>query len=167
MFHLPYCGSCHINVYWVLNSLVKLRHKCIKGILLMVTLSDDEVALIRAILVALRSIKVRDIDKALVILSNQKLAALGNVPAHNKSYYFFWITYERPEANPAQRVLWQRSRTTQNLVLTRCRSLSPGQAPLSAGVNRSSFCCCWIPIRLTWNWSHSKSSIYLQDYDKC
>lgn len=35
----------------------------------MVTLSDDEVALIRAILTALRAIKVRDIDKALVILS--------------------------------------------------------------------------------------------------
>ena len=35
----------------------------------MITLSDDEVALLRAILTALRSIKVRDIDKALVILS--------------------------------------------------------------------------------------------------
>lgn len=35
----------------------------------MITLSDDEVALIKAILIALRSIKVRDIDKALVILS--------------------------------------------------------------------------------------------------
>jgi hypothetical protein len=35
----------------------------------MVILSDDEVALIRSILTALRSIKVRDIDKALVILS--------------------------------------------------------------------------------------------------
>jgi len=35
----------------------------------MVTLSDDEVALLKAILTALRSIKVRDIDKALVILS--------------------------------------------------------------------------------------------------
>jgi len=35
----------------------------------MVTLSDDEVALIRAVLIALRNIKVRDIDKALVILS--------------------------------------------------------------------------------------------------
>lgn len=32
-------------------------------------LSDDEVALIRAILTALRGIKVRDIDKALMILS--------------------------------------------------------------------------------------------------
>ncbi|HEY9658732.1 MAG TPA: hypothetical protein V6C65_09795, partial [Allocoleopsis sp.] len=37
--------------------------------LLMVTLSDDEVALIRSILTALRGIKVRDIDKAMVILS--------------------------------------------------------------------------------------------------
>ncbi|GAB4366996.1 MAG: hypothetical protein Kow00121_04900 [Elainellaceae cyanobacterium] len=36
---------------------------------LMITLTDDEVALIRSLLTALRSIKVRDIDKALVILS--------------------------------------------------------------------------------------------------
>ena len=35
----------------------------------MVTLSDDEVALIRSILTAIRGIKVRDIDKAIVILS--------------------------------------------------------------------------------------------------
>jgi hypothetical protein len=35
----------------------------------MVTLSPDEVALLRAILTALRGIKVRDIDKALAILS--------------------------------------------------------------------------------------------------
>lgn len=35
----------------------------------MVILSDDEVALLRAILTALRAIKVRDIDKALVILA--------------------------------------------------------------------------------------------------
>ena len=35
----------------------------------MVTLSADEVALIRSILTALRAIKVRDIDKALAILS--------------------------------------------------------------------------------------------------
>lgn len=35
----------------------------------MVTLSDDEVALIRSLLIAVRGIKVRDIDKALVILS--------------------------------------------------------------------------------------------------
>ncbi|HEY9640636.1 MAG TPA: hypothetical protein V6C57_09130 [Coleofasciculaceae cyanobacterium] len=35
----------------------------------MVTLSNDEVALIQSILTALRSIKVRDIDKALVILA--------------------------------------------------------------------------------------------------
>lgn len=35
----------------------------------MVTLSDDEVALIRSILIALRGIKVRDIDKALAVLS--------------------------------------------------------------------------------------------------
>jgi hypothetical protein len=35
----------------------------------MVILSDDEVALIRSLLIALRGIKVRDIDQALVILS--------------------------------------------------------------------------------------------------
>jgi len=35
----------------------------------MTTLSPDEVALIRSILTALRTIKVRDIDKALAILS--------------------------------------------------------------------------------------------------
>lgn len=35
----------------------------------MITLTADEVALIRSLLTALRSIKVRDIDKALVILS--------------------------------------------------------------------------------------------------
>jgi hypothetical protein len=39
------------------------------GALLMITLSADEVALIRSILTALRGIKTRDIDKALVILS--------------------------------------------------------------------------------------------------
>jgi hypothetical protein len=35
----------------------------------MITLSDDEVALLRSLLIALRGIKVRDIDKALVILA--------------------------------------------------------------------------------------------------
>ena len=35
----------------------------------MITLSDDEVALLRSLLTALRGIKVREIDKALVILS--------------------------------------------------------------------------------------------------
>jgi hypothetical protein len=35
----------------------------------MITLSDDEIVLIRAILTALRGIKVRDIDKALVTLA--------------------------------------------------------------------------------------------------
>jgi hypothetical protein len=35
----------------------------------MVILSDDEVALIRSLLTALRGIKVRDIDKAMVILA--------------------------------------------------------------------------------------------------
>jgi predicted DNA-binding transcriptional regulator len=35
----------------------------------MITLSADEVALLKALLVALRGIKIREIDKALVILS--------------------------------------------------------------------------------------------------
>lgn len=35
----------------------------------MITLTSDEVALLKALLVALRGIKTRDIDKALVILS--------------------------------------------------------------------------------------------------
>ncbi|WP_273545941.1 hypothetical protein [Leptodesmis sichuanensis] len=35
----------------------------------MVTLTDDEVALIRSLLTALRGIKVREIDRALLILS--------------------------------------------------------------------------------------------------
>lgn len=40
----------------------------------MVILSDDEAALIKALLTALRSIKVKDIDKALVSLSkNERL----------------------------------------------------------------------------------------------
>ena len=39
------------------------------GVFNMISLSPDEAALIKAILTALRGIKVRDIDKALVILS--------------------------------------------------------------------------------------------------
>jgi large exoprotein involved in heme utilization and adhesion len=39
------------------------------GVSNMITLSPDEAALIKAILTALRGIKVRDIDKALVILA--------------------------------------------------------------------------------------------------
>jgi hypothetical protein len=39
------------------------------GVSNMITLSPDEAALIKAILTALRGIKVRDIDKALVMLS--------------------------------------------------------------------------------------------------
>lgn len=35
----------------------------------MIVLSDDEVALLRSILIALRGIKVGEIDKALVVLS--------------------------------------------------------------------------------------------------
>jgi hypothetical protein len=51
------------------NTANKHLSRLFMEILNMVTLSDDEVALIRSILTALRSIKVRDIDKALVILS--------------------------------------------------------------------------------------------------
>jgi hypothetical protein len=40
-----------------------------KGILSMITLLDGEVALLYPLLTSLRSIKVRDIDKALVILA--------------------------------------------------------------------------------------------------
>jgi hypothetical protein len=35
----------------------------------MITLSDDEVALLKSLLIALRGIKTKEIDKALVILS--------------------------------------------------------------------------------------------------
>lgn len=45
----------------------------------MITLSDDEVALIRAILTALRGIKVREIDKALVILSKGDRPSSGGL----------------------------------------------------------------------------------------
>lgn len=42
----------------------------------MTVLTDDEVALLRSLLTALRSIKIRDIDKALVILAkSDRLAA--------------------------------------------------------------------------------------------
>jgi hypothetical protein len=41
------------------------------GVSSMTTLSPDEVALLKAILTALRGIKIRDIDKALVILSKR------------------------------------------------------------------------------------------------
>lgn len=37
----------------------------------MITLTDDEVALIKSLLIALRSIKTKDLDKALVILSKR------------------------------------------------------------------------------------------------
>ncbi|WP_413167834.1 hypothetical protein ACL6C3_14150 [Capilliphycus salinus ALCB114379] len=40
----------------------------------MVTLTDDEAALIKSILIALRQIKVRDIDQALVMLSKGETA---------------------------------------------------------------------------------------------
>lgn len=60
------------------NSLVgsSLQRACdfkleltIAGAKVMVTLSEDEVALLKTILTALRAIKVWEIDKALVILS--------------------------------------------------------------------------------------------------
>ena len=38
----------------------------------MITLSDDEVALLKSILTALRGIKTRDIDKAMLILSKRE-----------------------------------------------------------------------------------------------
>lgn len=38
----------------------------------MITLTDDEIALLKSLLTALRAIKVRDIDKALVILSKRE-----------------------------------------------------------------------------------------------
>lgn len=41
----------------------------------MITLSDDKVALIRSLLTSIRSIKVRDIDTALVILSKAERLA--------------------------------------------------------------------------------------------
>lgn len=42
----------------------------------MITLSDDEVALLRSLLTALRGIKVREIDRALVILSKASSQAV-------------------------------------------------------------------------------------------
>lgn len=41
----------------------------------MTTLTDDEVALLRSLLTALRGIKIRDIDKALVILAKDQRGA--------------------------------------------------------------------------------------------
>jgi len=38
----------------------------------MTTLTDDEVALIKSLLIALRGIKTKDLDKALVILSKRE-----------------------------------------------------------------------------------------------
>jgi hypothetical protein len=35
----------------------------------MITLSEDEVVVIKSVLIALRGIKIRDIDKAIAILS--------------------------------------------------------------------------------------------------
>lgn len=43
----------------------------------MITLSPDEAALIKSILIAVRGIKVRDIDKALVILSRAERFSSG------------------------------------------------------------------------------------------
>jgi hypothetical protein len=45
----------------------------------MITLSDDEVVLIRSLLTALRAIKVRDIDKALVILAKGDRPSSGGL----------------------------------------------------------------------------------------
>ena len=38
---------------------------------MMITLSEDEVVLIKSVLIALRGIKIRDIDKAIAILSKR------------------------------------------------------------------------------------------------
>jgi hypothetical protein len=40
----------------------------------MITLSEDEVVLIKSVLIALRGIKIRDIDKAIAILSKGNLS---------------------------------------------------------------------------------------------
>lgn len=50
----------------------------------MITLSPDEVALIKSILTALRGIKVRDIDKALVLL-NKRGGEACTKSTHHKS----------------------------------------------------------------------------------
>jgi hypothetical protein len=42
------------------------------GVLTMITLTPDEVALLKSLLIALRGIKTRDLDKALVILSKHE-----------------------------------------------------------------------------------------------
>ncbi len=41
------------------------------GVFCMITLTDDEVVLIKSLLIALRCIKTKDLDKALVILSKR------------------------------------------------------------------------------------------------
>ncbi len=41
----------------------------------MIPLTEDEVSLIRSLLIALRGIKVRDLDKALVILAKAEQRA--------------------------------------------------------------------------------------------
>jgi len=70
---LPYKGNCHI---------MKVRQKKSRtdkgsgldsyGVLTMITLTPDEVALLKSLLIALRGIKTRDLDKALVILSKHE-----------------------------------------------------------------------------------------------
>lgn len=41
----------------------------------MITLTPDEVVLIKSVLTALRGIKVRDIDRALLVLSKKDISA--------------------------------------------------------------------------------------------
>ncbi len=48
----------------------------------MTTLSDDEIALIKSLLIALRSIKTKDLDKALAILSQRQRHAQEDHHAH-------------------------------------------------------------------------------------
>jgi hypothetical protein len=47
----------------------------------MITLTDDEVALVKALLIALRGIKTKDLDKALVILSKRSRRSPEDNPA--------------------------------------------------------------------------------------
>ncbi|WP_179228618.1 hypothetical protein [Leptolyngbya ohadii] len=54
----------------------------------MLTLSDDEVVLIRSLLTSIRSIKVRDIDTALVILSKaERLSHKSQQPEDQPCLY--------------------------------------------------------------------------------
>lgn len=51
----------------------------------MTTFSPDEITLIKSILFALRGIKVRDIDKALMILGKSSDTDRANIPMRGQS----------------------------------------------------------------------------------